>query len=283
MSIYTKALMLASLLAGTVGCWEEIRYEPDNLPTSPPSSPAATEKQAEPASEAVADLEKTPASAEELFGGSSEPVAEAAEEVEPSEASSGTTVATADDDLDWLDNPAEPTLAVPLATAWQLGSKWSLAVCIYGRSYGSDKYAGIWESAQQASEEVGVSLPPLPDGGDDLSEQEKLNWAIATLLSDAAPQLAEAVGREQTSRHRALCALACDTHVLLLNYSPSREEVVPAAERIRALGREAKLPTELWQPVVAAIESRAEFKELKAAVLKLHRRAAQHLKELAAN
>ena len=286
-----RLLALALWLVCSIGCWQEIRYEPDLSTVSPDQSPQIqTDERDESipsagSSENAEDSATSP-KADELLAGRAENPAPVEPEPELEQEQAAPVASRAPLDMSWLDDNPEPEPAseVPLATAWQLGSKWSLAVCIYGRGYGSDKYSGVYEKASEAASELVVELPTVPDDSlDEQSEQEKLDWAIRTLLTDSGPRLAQAIGADHSARHAALSELAVATHVLLLNYSPTLDNVEPTSATLTTLAQAADLPEEYWQPVVQALDQRAEFSELKSAVLKLHKQAALHLQSVSTN
>ena len=266
------------VLLAAVGCWQEIRYEPKSEPAGAPDSEVAQADELGETEDGIVSQEPDIAMVETQ---STEPTTLESREEIATKLDAVTKESPTDDDLSWLESTPEPTPDVPLASAWKLGSKWSLAVCIVGSGYGEDKYASDLELASAAADELQVTLPKeLGEKAGALSRKEKTAWAIDNLLKDAGPALAKSMGEKHSPRHRALLELAVGTHALLLQYRPNREGMEPTAATIRELADEAQLPEQLWLPVVAALDGQVEFKAFRSAVFNLHRQAASHLEGL---
>ena len=174
-----------------------------------------------------------------------------------------------------------PTLAdsVTELAAWRLASKWSLAVGIFGKGYGADRYDSVWNQAEHEADTLGVSLPPLPQN---VAEDELVTAAAAMLLEGAGPELAAELGRRHSPRHAALSDLAIKTHGLLLIYTPDGREVKSLIATIRRSAEDSALPAAYWSPLVELLDARAEFPEIKRAVFQLHSQAEEHLGQAAA-
>ena len=299
-SPFAAFAVLPLLLVTTTGCWQEIRYQPELDSVTPTarqasnsvdSPPARQSPQLEPAAEEPARQESAdePSASEQPTAERTVEVASATkralevpdpmwEDLESETKATATPAPAAE--LDWLDDPAEDeaeapvekTTGAPLAAAWQLGSKWSLAVGIYGKGFGRDRYGSVLDKAEAAAKELNINAPAVPSSsGNTLAE------ALESLREVQGPFLVRSVGRNQSLQHEALCELAISTHALLLDYSPSGQDIDATVYSLRKLARSAQLPERLWEGVVEALERRAEFQAVKAAVLKLHRATEEHL------
>ncbi len=293
MNAYTKIALILILAPTLIGCWQEVHFDPST--EAPPQTPAVFVSSSKPATEPTQGssfgetgrYDSTTPTIESEAPKSApfdRPEAELPEPVWNESESEQNLVSPAKPapaaELDWLEeetetDPAEMPSIVPLAMPWQLGSKWSLAIGIYGKGYGSDRYAGVMTKAEQAADELDVALPEIPAG-----IGEPLPIALEVLRGADGTRLAEEVGRSHSPQHEALCQLAIVTHAILLDYTADSDVLNKTANRIESLATNASLPEHLWQPVVDAIKQRAEFAKVKQAVLKLHRETAAYLESL---
>lgn len=211
-------LMFAVAMLAAVGCWQEVRYEPEQEPAIAKVSEVAqvdasdeNENGSEPTDSAVA-----PAGERQVIETTEELVAEPIAEPEGM-----ADEATADDDLDWLEETPESKPTLPLASAWKLGSKWSLAVCIYGSGYGEEKYSKEFDAASAIANEWQLELPALPDESlVELSKKQKTDrgdrrlnagrWTEARRI-DERKALVTASGAVRIGRRVACLAFAVST------------------------------------------------------------------------
>ena len=282
------ALAAAMACSTTTGCWQEIRYNPIDEPIDSPSQPVVLREENPPE-------QSPPPSAEQLFV-DEKPAAPA--EQQPEEESmwvgleSELPAATPNKpappaEIEWLDETSEngqreivanPTRTDPRTAlaAWRVGSKWSLAVGVYGIGKQSDRYGDIWKQADSAAQSLGIQLPPLPEY---VAQEDLLSAATDSLLGDSSVQLTDAVSNEHSDMHRALCDLAIKTHALLLIYSPDNSDLETLLAEIRQAAEDSALPERLWQPVLESLEEIADFQDVKRAVFELHDKATDYLTE----
>ncbi|MGI9458116.1 MAG: hypothetical protein ACR2NU_16250 [Aeoliella sp.] len=292
MAITTKqigSLSLALALLMSAGCWEEIRYDPTSEPSTPPPQPVVQSQEVR-----VEENENvmSPPSAEDLFAQRSVGETASNDMESPPEDNSkeperlwgaldSQTEITAETEpappakMDWPDNELEQAIAVPLEAAWRLGSKWSLAVGIYGKGFGVNRYGNVLQQAADAARDLDVALPAIPEDADDV-----LPTAIGLLLDSEGPHMARLVGAAHTSQHQTLCELAIRSHALLLSYSPTDSDVDSLLGAIRPLVEASSLPAHLWLPLVQTLEQRADYQDVKRAVLDLHEQASDYLGDL---
>jgi len=272
----------------TVGCWQEIRYNPIDEPIDSPSQPVVLREEIPPE-------QSPPPSAEQLFV-HEEPVAPDVREPEEdspwvgleSDIPSAVPNKPAPPaEIEWVDEPSEngqpeiaanPTLADPRTAlaAWRVGSKWSLAVALYGIDKQPDRYGKIWKQADSAAQFLGVQLSALPEY---VVQGDLLSTATDSLLGDSSTQLTDAVAAEHSGTHRALSDLAIKTNALLLIYSPNYPDLGTLLAEIRQAAEESTLPKRLWQPVIESLDEGADFQDVKRAVFELHDKASDYLTE----
>jgi cytoskeletal protein RodZ len=246
---------LAIILGGSgVGCWQEIRYQPENNGQTELTSDQASQRQqtTNPETPIVAPViqkleEKTPAA--ELVV-DREHVSEAIQSDQnisrkhPTDEDSSDTTQVADSltvpspSLSQAEsltqntqtpntstanpqNPEgnradlEPTSS--LYTAWQLGSQWSMGAAIYAKGQPAERYQSILEHAESAAHSLNIEFKPLPYV---VINSDPVATVVTYLLDDQGSRLTEVLARQHGVRHAALLELAIRSNLLLLVYSP---------------------------------------------------------------
>ncbi len=268
------ASLLAVFLLTSVGCWEEIRYDPANPSTvDVPANLSVQSTHVDEDSAPPVVGEPRDDQSEQAPG---EPVVEEQprwQELDSSEPEPVVQKPAPPASLDWLGLEEPETTREEsrhALAAWKLGSKWSLAVAIFGKGLGEDRYGDPWHQANYAARLLELELPALPEG---VSQKKLRSTALEILTQTAGPELAEQVGHRYSPRLQALCELAIHSHALLLNYSPGLADLDAAATMIRQAGEKSQLPRDLWSPLVELLTERAEFPDVKQAVFTLHTQA----------
>jgi len=276
---------VAVLSLSYLGCWQEIRYEPVKTPAAPQAAVTQHEDPAEvlPAPEGARESQPA-ATAEGLFGDAADLSAEI--ESEESFDPFGEKFESDSDEpseeeriaLGALDLSAEgnsPVLAQTALATWQMSSKWSMAAALQAKDRGWDIYGERLEEARYGAKLLGVSLPDLPDREEGT---DRLTKNLAFLLETAGPRLASELSKQHGADHAALAELATKTHVLLLSYTPSSTRLEPVIASIRQAAEKSGLPESVWRELVDLLTARADFKQVKAAIYQLHKRAVAHLR-----
>jgi len=275
-------IFLSATLLASVGCWEEVHY----IPTEPSKAPAIVEEStrepdvvdAEPPLETnVVEEEPVEPTTDELFGGEDsavvpeEPAADTTapvtEEVDEAIVEPQPEPAVEKDSTDIL-RPSRTALA-----AWRMSSRWSLAAAIYAKGQGADRYSDLWKQANIAAEVVNGKLPEFPTS--DASDLEAT--VIGFLLDAGTKQLADPLAGEFDPQYAALAELAAKTNVLLLVYTPKSQQLERLVIEIRQAAEASGLPPELWSELVAMLERREPFADVKQQVLAMHTAVGDYL------
>jgi len=265
-----------ALSLSCLGCWQEVRYEPGQ-------SGLRTQKvDAAEAEQPTRDLLPPPKS-EDLFVGS-ETKEEIAQETEQETVGAGVKEVG---DLETRNPPAEASSPVGTAgtgkaggaartglAVWRMSSQWSMAVALQAKGRDVERYGERLEQAKYGAKLLGVSLPDLPVHQ---ANTDRLAENLAYLLEEAGPRLASELNELHGKNHAALAELAIKSHVLLLSYTPSSSRLEPVVTAVRQAAEGSGLPESVWREVVDLLAARAEFKQVKAAIFQLHKRATAHL------
>lgn len=287
-------LLLAN--CGLLGCWQEVRYEPANLAKSeslkaetvaapfespvteaPAPSPVPTEGSAtaEQTTPPVTPLE------EPLIPESRDPSVD-----QPFAAESPVTLPEQDvlPDADREELPAaesdpltasvELPTAVTALAAWQMSSEWSMAVALQAKNAQPQRYKKHLEAAQPQADLLQMTLPALNERIDDSAMLEP---NLNLLLEEAGPGLASQLSEQQGAAPAALAELAIKSHALLLNYVPNSPELEPLIAAIERSAHASGLPESVWGELTELLAEKAPFREIKAAIFRLHKAAAAQL------
>jgi hypothetical protein len=291
---------LALPLTSSLGCWEEIRYEPapevvqstvGEKTASPEES--AGDGAAAPAVETSETLLVESAPAAEI---SSEPVAEPisppletpplelpAQPTPAAESTAGELFGESSTDSA-ATSPAATTAAVPAATPaqrlliWQAAGKWSLAAAMNAKQLPAERFEPIRSEADAAAAELGVTLPPLPLPQLDETPEQAV---VEALSGEPAASLVAATSDRFGPAAGALADLAIRSNLLLLTYSPRRDDADAQAAEFVAAAKAAELPPDVWEPLKKLLVDRGEYVAVRTAVFELHRRVESLLAEAA--
>lgn len=172
---------------------------------------------------------------------------------------------------------ASPPPASTRARSWELGGKLSLAAIALASPALPSTVQKVFAGARDIGSGLGVDVPALPERELDRSQTQGL--VMKYLLADAGAPIAGKLGSTYGGDHAALFEVAVKSTLLLLFYSPGAPEGAEVVTVIRKRAVDARLPESLWQPLVAKIEAKASYDDVKAAVTDLHNAVRKHLSE----
>ncbi len=180
--------------------------------------------------------------------------------------------------------PASATTAAAPATntlnsrraAWLLGSRLSLAALANDRGIASQNVPTWFDDARTLAKFLGTNVPDLPEPAAAGDEGPASRQVVNYLLLNG-----QRIGRELSKLHgpeqAALFEIALKSNILLLLYSPGASAGNSIAAAISQAAPQAKLPAELWRPLVGALEKQAPQSDVRAAVRKMHIDVDQYL------
>jgi len=259
-----------------LGCWQEVRYEPGEETAEMPPKVAVVELE-------QATLPAPETAPETLFDDSGTEEMKAVEGVGVPDVGGevGGVEEVEEEDGVALDPSAEAnspgargTARGTALAAWRMGSDWSMAAALQAKGREAGSYGEQLERAKVGARLLGVMLPDLPVYE---ADSDRLAGNLTFLLEEAGPQLASELRELHGADHAALVELATKTHVLLLSYTPSSTLLEPVIVAIRQAAESSELPESAWRELVDLLTVRAEFKQVKAAIFRLHLRAVDSL------
>ena len=144
----------------------------------------------------------------------------------------------------------------PKAVAFRLGRKLSLAVL--GRSRGADDEAvsRMMDGANRFAENLGMGpLPALPEKSGEVVDD--MASAIEYLLTTTGPSRSKSLNEKHGEQVGALFELAMRYNLAFLLYvaDPSDSMVKPLVAGLEKNAMTAKLPPELWKPVLDSMRA----------------------------
>lgn len=288
-----------------MGCWEEIRYEPGpevvrsaaGEKTAPPNESAGDEA-ATPVVEPGESLPPEPASPAEIGSQAvAEPMSPPVESTLatprlelPDQPAPETGDTAGDQPPTEMTPPADSTAttpAVPAATpaqrllVWQAAGKWSLAAAMIAKQLPAERYEPIRNEADVAAAALELTLPTLPAANSGQTDEQAV---IAALSGEPAASLVEATSERLGAAAGALANVAIRSNLLLLTYSPRRDDAhAQAAADFVAAAEASALPAEVWEPLAKLLSDRGEFVAVRAAVFELHREVEKLLADSSRN
>ncbi len=162
--------------------------------------------------------------------------------------------------------------------AWLLGSRLSLAALAHDRGIAAKNVPVWFADTQAAAKLLGTTVLDLPepaDAGDTAPASSRVINYLVVSGQRIGPELSKRQGQEQS----ALFEIALKSNILLLLYSPGTSAGSSIAAAISRAAPQAKLPAELWQPLVVALNKQAPQTEVRAAVRKMHIDVEKHLSQ----
>lgn len=297
-----------------MGCWEEIRYEPapevvqstaDEKTAAPnepagdgvaatvveaskslPPEPALTaENGGKPVAEPMSPPLETPPL--ELPDQPAPETADTAGDRPPAETTPPADSTAAGDLFGESSTDSAATTTVPAATPsqrlliWQAAGKWSLAAAMIAKQLPAERFEPVRNEADVAAAALELTLPKLPAANSGQTDEQAV---IAALSGEPAASLVEATSERFGAAAGALAKLAIRSNLLLLTYSPRRDDAnAQAAADFVAAAEASALPVEAWESLAKLLSDRGEFVAVRAAVFELHREVEKLLADSSRN
>jgi hypothetical protein len=176
------------------------------------------------------------------------------------------------DSADAAGTSAAKDAASPLTTrraAWLLGSRLSLAALANDRGVAAKNVVSWFQDAETAAKFLGTTVAPLPATAP-TSETSPASRQVVDYLVTNGQRIGKDLSKQHSPEESALFEIALKSNILLLLYTPGASAGSSIAAAISQVGPQAKLPAELWQPLIEALNKQAPQKEIRAAVRKLH-------------
>ncbi len=152
--------------------------------------------------------------------------------------------------------------------AWQLGSSLSVAAILHADSNDQGLVDRQFARAVANAGALGIKLSPLPakTGNKIKDSAAVLRYLLVTTGSPIGKILEEDLGPE----HAAIFEIALKSNILLMLYGPGESETTSIATVIRKRRIDSKLPNVMTDPLLALIDRRASYNEVKTELLSLN-------------
>ncbi len=273
------AVFLCIVAVCMAGCWEEIEYTspdattvaqrqtPPPVNADPPAAAIGTTDSGAGLSDADEGVQGADANdfpSDELY--ETEPTELAIADIEEP-----TTAATSEA------MPPTQSLATRHA-AWQLGSKLSLTALAHDRGIAPDKVADWFAECRSLAESLGTSVAELPEPAEEAASDGASRQALNYLFVQA-----QEIGRDLSGRHGpehvALFEVAVKSNLLQVLYEPGSSATEAISTAIAEAAPRARLPAELWRPMLDTLANQSPAADVRAAVRKMHADVEQYLAE----
>jgi hypothetical protein len=151
-----------------------------------------------------------------------------------------------------------------------------LAALANDRGVAAKKVPDWFYDAEVAAKYLGTSLTPLPEPAPKTDSALASNAVINYLVADG-----QRIGRDISKQHSveqaALFEVALKSNILLLLYTPGSAAGNSISAAIAQAAPRSKIPNDLWQPLITALNQQATQNDIRAAVRKLHVDVDQYL------
>ena len=176
--------------------------------------------------------------------------------------------------------PVAESRSIPAARPGCLGSRLSLAALANDRHVAANNVPIWFEDAKTAAKLLGTTVTDLPEpaAADDksLASQQVINYLVVN---------GQRIGRELSKQHgpeqSALFEVALKSNILLLLYTPGASAANSISAAISRAAPQAKLPDELWKPLIDALGKQAPQADVRTAVRQMHVDVDRYLAERA--
>jgi hypothetical protein len=281
-----RRLRLVAIVCLLSGCWQEIEYREDE-PVADAAPADATQADATTTEQAVArapndeqplaeptDANPSPESVVEITGvgdryaGTEEtasveppreaPAAEAASPMPEAHTVSATVESAA---------PAESVST--RRAAWLLGSRLGLAALAHDRNVAPAETVVWFDEARTMAEQLNTKVNDLPDlpttAGDEPASREVLGY-----LLNEGKRIGGELATNYGPDHASVFEVALKSNLLLVLNQPESSAVGHIAAAIERAAPQAKLPEELWRPLLDTLAKQSPPVAVRAAVREMH-------------
>jgi hypothetical protein len=160
--------------------------------------------------------------------------------------------------------------------AWVVGSRLSLAALANDRGL-APKNVSVWfNEARAEAKTLGISLPELPDpsaaGEDTTASQQVIDFLLVQYQ-----RLSRELSQKHGPEHAALFEVALKSNVLILLYGPGSNTTKSISAAISTAAPQARLPAQLWKPLVELLGKQSSLADVRSAVQQMHNDVERYL------
>jgi len=151
------------------------------------------------------------------------------------------------------------------AAAWGLGDQLGLVALLNSIGMPLQKSNEELDKLRQVANELGASIPQFPSRSGDLGQNVN---EILRYLENVEKSIGNKLNLNYPPDHAALFGLAINSRILHFLYSPEDISIrgTAIATKITDHATKARLPEELWVPLVRKVNRKALREEVTAAV-----------------
>ncbi len=153
--------------------------------------------------------------------------------------------------------------------AWRLGSRLSLAALAHDRGAAPKDVPAWIEEARSAAKLLGTSVPDLPEPAA-TSETAPASGQVLDFLVHQYQRIFQDLSQQQGREIAALFEIALKSNTLLLLYRPGSATTNSISAAISQAAPQARLPAELWKPLVDVLGKQSSLADVQAAIRQMH-------------
>jgi hypothetical protein len=164
---------------------------------------------------------------------------------------------------------AAPPPLTSRRAAWLLGSRLSLAALAHDRNVAPAETTGWFKEAGDMARMLGTSVTDLPTRPASASASSA-SREVLTYLLDEGKRGGDDLRKNYGVDHAALFEVALKSNLLLVLNEPGSSAVEHISTSVERAAPLARLPEELWRPLLDTLSSGRPAVEVRAAVRKMH-------------
>lgn len=134
-----------------------------------------------------------------------------------------------------------------------------------------DRWSPFQHEAAALAERLHITLPPIPDAGD---SDPKAGEKLAALIMTTAPPLFDHLGPDG-GKHEARALL--NAYAILMLYEPGDETCTRLAVLTGTEAEKAKLPTEIWKPIIETVSKKQPMDAVHEAIQRMSAGTSDHI------
>jgi hypothetical protein len=153
--------------------------------------------------------------------------------------------------------------------AWRLGSRLSQAALANDRGMSAENVTKWYDEAASAARLLGTSIPDLPESTAAI-DSGQVSQRVLDYLGIQYDRIARDLSKNNQTENAALFEIGLKSNFLILLYSPGNSTANAVSSAISRAAPQAKLPAELWRPLVEMLGKQSPVDDVRAAVRKMH-------------
>jgi hypothetical protein len=145
----------------------------------------------------------------------------------------------------------------------------SLAALAHDRGVAANDVPAWFEEARSAAKLLGTTVPDLPNPAA-ADDKEPASPQVRSYLGVQYQRIVGDLSKRYGAEESALFEVALKSNFLLLLYSPGSSTTTSISDAISRAAPQARLPSQLWKPLVDLLGKQSSLADVQTAVRQMH-------------